>query len=112
MNVACPFCSIACGDAPSDIVLETAQTVVIRDLHPQAPVHLLAIPRRHIATLNEASPDDVAALYSAALEAARQEGFAEKGYRTVINVHRLAGQSVWHLHLHILAGRPMRWPPG
>jgi histidine triad (HIT) family protein len=112
MSETCPFCAIVQGETAADLVLETAAAIVIRDLNPQAPLHLLAVPRRHIRTLNDATPDDVAAIYAAALEAVRQEGHAETGYRTVINVHRLAGQSVWHLHLHILAGRPLRWPPG
>lgn len=108
----CIFCAIAAGTARADIVLENDSVVVFRDLHPQAPVHLLAIPREHIPTLNEASPATVAALYAAAVEAARSEGCAGRGYRTVINVHRHGGQSVWHLHLHLLGGRAMHWPPG
>jgi histidine triad (HIT) family protein len=112
MSEACPFCAIIRREAPADIVYETEQALVIRDLNPQAPMHLLVIPRRHIRTLNEADPAVVASLYTAAREAVEREGYAEQGYRTVINVHRLAGQSVWHLHLHVLAGRPMRWPPG
>ena len=111
-QAACIFCAIAAGDAPAEIVLETEDAVVFRDLHPQAPVHLLVIPRAHVATLNEAPPEMIAALYRAAQAAARDGGFADRGYRTVINVHRQAGQSVWHLHLHVLAGRPMHWPPG
>jgi histidine triad (HIT) family protein len=108
----CVFCSIAAGRIPADIVLENDAVVVFRDVHPQAPTHLLVIPRQHIPTLNEATPETVAALYAAGVEAARAEGCAERGYRTVINVQRSAGQSVWHLHLHILGGRPMHWPPG
>ena len=108
----CVFCAIAAGRAAADVVLENDSVVVFRDLHPQAPVHLLAIPRAHIPTLNEAPPKTVAELYAAGVAAARAEGCAERGYRTVINVHRQAGQSVWHLHLHILGGRPLTWPPG
>jgi histidine triad (HIT) family protein len=112
MTDACIFCAIAQGKTRADVVLENDAVVVFRDVHPQAPVHLLAIPREHVPTLNEARPATVAALYAAAVEAAQKEGCAQSGYRTVINVHREAGQSVWHLHLHLLGGRPLRWPPG
>ena len=108
----CVFCAIARGTARAEIVLENDSVLVFRDQNPQAPVHLLVIPRAHIPTLNEAAPDIVAALYAAGVQAARKEECAEQGYRTVINVHRQAGQSVMHLHLHILGGRAMRWPPG
>lgn len=109
---SCVFCAIAEGTAEADIVFASDAVVVFRDLNPQAPVHLLAIPRQHVRTLNDAEPATVAALFAAAVEAAKHAGCSEQGYRTVINVNRQAGQSVWHLHLHILGGRPLRWPPG
>ena len=108
----CLFCRIVAGEAQAERVCETSDAVVIRDIHPQAPVHMLVLPRAHIATLNDATPDQVAGLYAAAQEAARQEGFDNTGYRTVINVLSQGGQTVWHLHLHLLAGRAMHWPPG
>ena len=108
----CIFCRIASGEVDADIVLETEHAVVIRDAHPQAPIHLLVLPRVHVATLNDAAFELVAQLYAAARGAAAQLGFADRGYRTVINVLREGGQTVWHLHLHVLAGRTMGWPPG
>lgn len=108
----CLFCRIIAGEVASERLHETDDVVVIRDTHPQAPVHLLVLPREHVATLNDASPHLVAALYEAAKEVAQDGGFADTGYRTVINVHRQGGQTVWHLHLHVMAGRAMRWPPG
>jgi len=108
----CTFCRIASGEVAADIVHQTDHAVVIRDAHPQAPVHLLVLPRAHVATLNDASPEVIARLYAAAKDAAVLLGFADRGYRTVINVLGEGGQTVWHLHLHVLAGRSMRWPPG
>lgn len=111
----CIFCKIANGDIPAEKVLENDEVVVFRDLNPQAPTHLLAIPRRHIATINDLQPDDatlVGKLYLAAKEAAAQEGIADTGYRTVMNCGEGAGQTVFHIHLHILGGRAMQWPPG
>ena len=111
----CIFCKIAAGEIPADILLKNDHVVVFRDLSPQAPTHLLAIPRRHIATLNQAQPDDaetLGQLFLAAREVAAQQGFADQGYRTVLNCGEGAGQTVFHLHLHILAGRAFTWPPG
>ncbi len=111
----CIFCKIAAGEIPADILLKNDHVVVFRDLSPQAPTHLLAIPHRHIATLNQAQPDDaetLGQLFLAAREVAAQQGFADQGYRTVLNCGEGAGQTVFHLHLHILAGRAFTWPPG
>ncbi len=111
----CIFCKIAAGEIPATKVLETDDVVVFRDLNPQAPTHLLAIPRRHIATINDLQDDDaglVGKLYLAARQVAADEGIADSGYRTVMNCREGAGQTVFHIHLHILGGRPMAWPPG
>jgi histidine triad (HIT) family protein len=96
-------------------VYEDEAVVAFRDLNPQAPTHVLVIPRRHIATLNDVTPDNASAigrLFSAARAIAEQEGFAEQGYRTVINCNEAGGQTVFHVHLHLLGGRMMHWPPG
>lgn len=111
----CIFCKIAAGELSSDIVYENEQVVVFRDLNPQAPTHVLAIPRRHIASINDLTPDDaslVGELYLAAKTVAKQEGIHESGYRTVMNCGEGAGQSVFHIHLHVLGGRALTWPPG
>ena len=111
----CIFCKIAAGEIPATKVLETDDVVVFRDLNPKAPTHLLAIPRRHIATINDLQDDDaelVGKLYLAARQVAADEGIADSGYRTVMNCGEGAGQTVFHIHLHILGGRPMTWPPG
>lgn len=111
----CPFCRIASGKIASEIVYEDDTVVAFNDVNPKAPVHILVIPREHIATLNDLDDshiDLVGRLYLAARDIAREQGFADVGYRTVINCNRQAGQSVFHLHLHLLAGRLMGWPPG
>ncbi|MCB1789584.1 MAG: histidine triad nucleotide-binding protein [Gammaproteobacteria bacterium] len=111
----CIFCRIARGDIPADKVFEDDTVVAFRDLNPQAPTHVLVIPRRHIATLNDLQPDDEAVLgrmYGAAREVAAAEGMAEAGYRTVVNCNEAGGQTVFHIHLHLLGGRMMHWPPG
>ena len=111
----CIFCKISAGEIPATKVLETDDVVVFRDLNPQAPTHLLAIPRRHIATINDLQNEDVelvGKLYLAAKQVAADEGIADSGYRTVMNCGEGAGQTVFHIHLHILGGRPMAWPPG
>lgn len=112
---ACPFCRIAAGQLPSTQVYADEQVVAFRDLRPGAPVHVLVIPRRHISGINAPKAEDgplLAALVRAANTVARQEGIAESGYRLVWNVGPDAGQSVFHLHLHVLGGRPLDWPPG
>ena len=109
----CLFCRIVRKEIPATIVAETADCVAFRDINPQAPTHVLVIPRQHVASLNEAT--DAAAIGRLALFAAqiaKTEGIAERGYRTVFNTNADAGQTVFHVHLHLLGGRPMRWPPG
>lgn len=115
MNDDCVFCSIASGDIPADVVAQSDDWVAFRDLSPQAPTHVLVIPRQHLASLNDldASRRDLAGeLLLAAGEVAAIEGLADDGYRVVVNTHERAGQSVFHIHLHVLGGRAMRWPPG
>ena len=111
----CIFCKIASGEIPSAVVYDDEHVVAFRDLNPHAPTHVLVVPRRHIPTLNDLAPADaelVGRMYLAAREVARQEGIAESGYRTVFNCNADAGQTVFHLHLHVLGGRSMVWPPG
>ncbi len=109
------FGKIARGEIPADVVYEDDDLVAFRDLSPQAPTHILVIPRKPIPTLNDMAPEDaelVGKLFLAAARVARQEGIADSGYRTVVNCNAAAGQTVFHLHLHVLGGRPMQWPPG
>jgi histidine triad (HIT) family protein len=111
----CLFCRIVAGEIPSDQVYSDDQVIAFRDIAPKAPVHVLVIPRRHVdsfAGLDEADAGLVIALVAAANRVARQEGVAESGYRVATNVGSDAGQSVGHLHLHLLGGRRMAWPPG
>jgi histidine triad (HIT) family protein len=109
----CLFCRIAAGEIPSDRVLETESVIVFRDINPKAPTHVLAIPRRHldsIADLTDADGDLLAELFGALRQVAGELGL--KGYRVVSNVGAESGQSVFHLHFHLLGGRSMTWPPG
>lgn len=111
----CLFCKILSGDIPADIVYESETAIAFRDINPQAPTHLLIIPRKHIATINDIAEEDealVGSLYSAAREIAAAEGIAEDGFRAVMNCNEGAGQTVFHIHLHLLGGRPLTWPPG
>ncbi len=111
----CLFCKIVNREVPARIVDEDADTLTFEDVHPQAPIHMLVVPKKHIATLNDIGADDEAIggkLLRAAARVARAKGFAESGWRAVVNVNRDAHQLVFHLHLHVLAGRSMRWPPG
>ena len=111
----CIFCSIVDGRIAAQVVREDNDTVAFRDLNPQAPVHVLVVPRRHIASVNEAGEDDrdvLGGLIIAARAIAQAEQLAETGYRLVLNTGGDAGQTVSHIHLHVLGGRPMRWPPG
>ncbi len=115
MSDDCIFCKIAAGEIPGDIVYQDDQVVAFRDLNPQAPTHVLVIPREHISTINdlqEHHAELVGRLYLAAKRVAAEEGIAERGYRTVMNCNAEAGQTVFHIHLHLLGGRPMGWPPG
>ena len=111
----CLFCKIIAGQIPGRVVFEDHELVAIRDINPQAPLHVLIIPRRHIATLNDLTPHDDAlagAMQRAAAAIAKEHGYADTGYRTVFNCNREAGQTVFHIHLHLLAGRGLGWPPG
>lgn len=111
----CLFCSIVAGDVPAELVLASERTIAFRDINPQAPVHVLVIPRAHLPDLASAAAagdgllDEVAAQ---AHQVAVGEGIAESGYRVVFNTGPGAGQTVWHAHAHVLGGRPMTWPPG
>ena len=111
----CLFCKILSGEIPADLVYESDTAVAFRDINPQASTHVLVIPRKHISTINDIEQDDeaiVGSLYTAARTIAAQEGIAEDGYRAVMNCNEGAGQSVFHIHLHVLGGRSMGWPPG
>jgi histidine triad (HIT) family protein len=110
----CVFCRIGGKEVPAKIVYEGAEIFAFEDIHPQAPVHILVCPRKHIASLAEASPDDAPVLGRLLLVAAQlaAERKLADGYRTVLNNGRGAGQSVFHVHLHLLGGRSFRWPPG
>jgi len=111
----CLFCKIAAGEIPAAIVHQDEAVVAFKDINAQAPLHVLIIPRRHIATLNDLSPDDdglVGSMLRTAAALAQQHGYHERGYRTVFNTNREAGQTVFHIHLHLLAGRWLTWPPG
>ncbi len=111
----CLFCKIRDGQIPAKVVYRDEHCLAFEDIRPQAPTHLLFIPLRHIATINDLTVDDqelVGQLYLAAAKLAKQRGHAENGYRVVMNCNRDAGQTVFHIHLHLLAGRPLEWPPG
>ena len=110
----CLFCKIIAGEIPADVIYENDSVVAFRDINAQAPTHALVIPRKHISTINDIEVEDqalVGCLYTAAKEIAAADGIAEDGYRTTMNCNAAAGQSVFHIHLHLLGGRPMGWPP-
>ena len=111
----CLFCKMIAGEIQPDTVYETDDVLAFRDINPQAPTHVLVIPKRHIATINDIGAGDtelIGKLYLAAARVARDAGFAEEGYRAVMNCNGRAGQTVFHLHLHVLGGRDLNWPPG
>ena len=111
----CLFCRIAAKEIPASIVYEDERVVAFNDINPQAPTHVLVIPRRHVATLNDVTPADdalIGELTRRAAAIAAERGLAAGGFRTVINTNRDAGQTVFHVHLHLLGGRAMSWPPG
>lgn len=111
----CLFCKMVSGEIQADAVFENGNVLAFRDINPQAPTHVLVIPKRHIATINDLETGDtglVGELFLAAKEVAKAEGIADDGYRTVMNCNAQAGQTVFHVHLHVLGGRPMNWPPG
>ena len=111
----CIFCKIVAGEIPAAKVFEDEHAFVFRDINPQAPTHALVIPRAHVASLNEAGEAEASLLGHLLLVAARvarEEGLAESGYRTVVNTGAEAGQTVFHIHVHLLGGRRLTWPPG
>ncbi len=111
----CLFCKIAAKEVPAKILHEDADSVAFEDIQPQAPMHALVIPRKHIATVNDIAPQDealVGKLFRVAAKLARARGFDGAGYRVVMNCNRDANQLVFHIHLHVLGGRKMTWPPG
>jgi histidine triad (HIT) family protein len=108
----CLFCKIAARRIPSQVVLEDDDVVAFRDVNPMAPLHVLVIPKRHVASIAEAAPHTIGRLGAAAARVARDAGYAARGYRVVANVGPDAGQTVGHLHFHVLAGRSLGWPPG
>ena len=115
MVSSCLFCRIVSREIPASVVYEDEELVVFNDINPQAPLHVLIIPRRHVATLNELGTDDdglVGRMVRTAARIAGEKGYAARGYRTVFNCNSEAGQTVFHIHLHLLAGRPLGWPPG
>jgi histidine triad (HIT) family protein len=113
MSEDCLFCRIVRGEIPATLVAETDECVAFRDIDPKAPVHVLVVPRQHVSSLNETSDAAlVGRLALLAADIAKREGIAETGYRTVINTNAGAGQTVFHIHLHLLGGRPLGWPPG
>ena len=111
----CIFCRIIARSLPGKIVFEDDEILAFEDKHPQAPIHILIIPRKHMTSLNDASAEDVlllGRLFVVATQLARERGLDSQGYRTVINTGSRAGQTVYHLHVHLLGGRLFRWPPG
>jgi len=115
MGSDCLFCRIINKEIPADIVYEDDDMLVFKDIDPQADVHLLAVPKKHIPTLNDVSSEDdrmLGAIIRKLGDLARQAGIAEGGYRLVVNCNRNAGQEVFHLHYHLLGGRKFSWPPG
>jgi histidine triad (HIT) family protein len=114
-NESCLFCRIVAGTIPAEFVHQDERCVVIRDINPQAPMHMLVIPREHLESLDDATQKDepvLGHLLRVGARVANDGGHGESGYRTVINTGAGAGQSVFHLHVHVLAGRPLNWPPG
>lgn len=115
MNDACIFCRIVAGAIPAKIAYEDDHVLAFHDVDPRAPVHVLLIPRTHIASVNELNDHNAAVpgqLFAAAAKLARELRVADSGYRLVMNTGRDGGQSVDHIHLHLLGGRPLKWPPG
>ncbi|MCB1738284.1 MAG: histidine triad nucleotide-binding protein [Gammaproteobacteria bacterium] len=111
----CLFCEVVAGRIPARIVYQDDQVIAFHDINPQAPLHVLIIPREHIATINDLRDEHealVGRLYLVARRIAHDAGYDERGYRVVMNCNADAGQSVYHIHLHLLAGRHLSWPPG
>lgn len=113
--MSCIFCRIINKEIPANQVYEDDLVFAFHDINPQAPYHILVIPKKHISTLLELSEEDkglIGHIYGVINKIAKDLGFAEKGYRVVVNCKEEAGQTVFHVHFHVLAGRPMEWPPG
>ena len=113
--MSCLFCKIIAGEVPAAKVYEDDQLIAFNDINPQAPMHLLVVPKRHVATLNDLSAADdglVGSMVRRAAAIAKEQGFDGPGYRTVFNCNAQAGQTVFHIHLHVFGGRTMTWPPG
>ena len=111
----CLFCKIVRGDIPTDFIYEDEKLIAFRDINPQAPTHILIVPKEHIATLNDVEQNHgelLGAMQIAASQLAEKEGISDSGYRTIFNCNRDAGQTVFHIHLHLMGGRRMSWPPG
>lgn len=111
----CLFCKMVSGEIKPDVVFEDDDVLAFRDVNPQAPMHVLVIPKTHIATVNELDENNagvISQIYLVARKLAQDSGVAEDGYRLVMNCNAGAGQSVFHIHLHVLGGRQMNWPPG
>jgi len=111
----CLFCKMVAGEITPDTIYENEDVLAFRDINPQAPTHVLVVPKQHVATLNDLDEGNihlVGKMMLAATAIAAQEGFAEQGYRTVMNCNAAGGQTVFHIHLHLLGGRAMHWPPG
>ena len=115
MSASCLFCKIIRREIPGDIVYEDDDVIAFNDIFPQAPTHVLVVPKKHIETLNEVQPNQADLLGNLILRAAaiaRDRNIAQSGYRVVFNTNRHAGQTVFHIHLHLLGGRSLEWPPG
>jgi histidine triad (HIT) family protein len=113
--MSCLFCRILAHEVPARILYEDEQLALIQDVNPQAPVHVLVLPRKHIATLNDLAPEDdalIGAMFRRAAAYAAERGIARSGYRTLFNCNAQAGQTIFHLHLHLVGGRTLGWPPG
>ena len=111
----CLFCKIREGEIPADIIYQDDDVMAFNDVNPQAPTHLLIIPKKHLSTVNDVEPTDelmMGKLFSAAKKIAAEKGISDDGYRLVVNTNEQAGQTVFHIHMHFLAGRIMTWPPG
>jgi histidine triad (HIT) family protein len=111
----CLFCRVIAGEMPAAIVFQDEAVVAFTDINPQAPLHVLIVPRTHIASLNDLTAGDdplVGSMFRRAAALAKEHGYDQRGYRTVFNTNREAGQTVFHIHLHLLAGRRLAWPPG